>query len=470
MRDHTACRPAPRTGRVRRALAALVPVLACLVGPPALAHKASDAYLQYTVQGDRVEERIDIALRDLDRDLGLDADGDARLSWGEVRGRWADLQGLVERSVQLRADGRACTREPDTTAPALDDHSDGAHAVLRRQWRCDAAVRRIEVDYRLFATTDAQHRGIVRVDRADAAPGPGGTGSPSDTADGAPQGKPAVLAAHEPGPAVTGRDPAATQAAVLGPQRPVARFDLGDPSAPSAGAGSAEGGTPTHFAGFLAEGVHHILIGTDHILFLLALLLPAVLCLPQAGGDRGSGAPVAGRSPAAAGWQAAASLRESTLEVVRIVTAFTVAHSITLSLAVLDVVDPPSRWVESIIAASVVLAALNNLHPLVRRTRWGLTFAFGLVHGFGFAGALKELGLGGGALLPPLLGFNLGVELGQLALVALFLPLAWLLRHTRLYQVGLLRGGSAAIALLAAAWFTERAFDWTPPGLAMLLP
>jgi hypothetical protein len=163
--------------------------------------------------------------------------------------------------------------------------------------------------------------------------------------------------------------------------------------------------------------------------------------------------------PAPSPWQAASALRPALLDVVRVVSAFTLAHSITLALAVLDVLDPPSRWVESIIAASVVFAALNNIWPVVGEGRWRLTFVFGLVHGFGFAGALKDLGLDGAHLATSLLGFNLGVELGQLAIVALFLPLAWQLRRSRFYQRGLLVGGSALIAVLAGVWLVERAFD-----------
>lgn len=123
------------------------------------------------------------------------------------------------------------------------------------------------------------------------------------------------------------------------------------------------------------------------------------------------------------------------------------------------VVDPPSRWIESLIAASVVLAAVNNLVPVVRHGRWKLTFLFGLVHGFGFAGALKALGLADGLLAQSLLAFNLGVEAGQFAIVALFLPLAWALRDTLVYRRGLLPAASVSIALLAAAWLAERALD-----------
>jgi hypothetical protein len=143
--------------------------------------------------------------------------------------------------------------------------------------------------------------------------------------------------------------------------------------------------------------------------------------------------------------------------VFKVVTAFTVAHSITLTLAVLGVIDLPSRLVESVIAASVVAAALNNVRPLVIGRLWTVAFGFGLVHGFGFASVLADLGLPQGALALALVGFNVGVELGQLAIVGLFLPLAYALRGSVFYRRWMMVGGSLAIALLAGAWLVERA-------------
>ncbi|KQU78391.1 MULTISPECIES: HupE/UreJ family protein [unclassified Rhizobacter] len=343
----------------------------------AQAHKPSDAYVHLQVDGAVVTQRFDIALRDLDRELALDADDDGQLSWREVRTRWADIDRLSLQGLDMQADGAPCV--PGAAGvPQLDEHSDGRYAVLTRRWTCAAPVGTLTPVYRLFAQSDPTHRGIVRVQQ----PGRDET---------------AVL--------VPGAEPRSFGAAAAGPA----------------------------FAGFVREGVHHILIGSDHILFLLALLLPAVLASPRL-------APVLA-------------------EVLRVVTAFTVAHSITLALAAFDLVNPPSRWVESIIAASVVFAALNNLVPMVREGRWKLTFAFGLVHGFGFAGALKDAGLAQGALALPLLGFNLGVEAGQLAIVAVFVSCVWALRTTRFYRQVLLRGGSAAIVLVAVLWLAERAFD-----------
>lgn len=368
-------------------------LLACIA--PARAHKPSDAYLSLHVEGEHIEARWDIALRDLDRELALDTDGDHALRWGEVRRRWRQIEDMAWPMLEIDAGPAQCEAGPAAIAPSLDDHSDGAYVVLRRSWTCRAPPRTLRIGYRLFADSDPTHRGILRIGSA-------------------------ALAA----PLAAVLDPAA------GPRQLV----LASP-APLQALGA-----------FTAEGVRHIWQGADHLLFLISLLLPAVLVRRD------------GR------WVAAHEGRAVLLDVLRVVTAFTVAHSITLALAVWGVVNPPARWVESVIAASVVLAALNNLRPLVGEGRWALTFAFGLVHGFGFAGALRDLGLQDAPLGWSLLGFNLGVELGQIAVVAAFMPLAWWLRTRRAYRVLGLQAGSLAIAGLAALWFVERAFD-RPHGL-----
>ena len=192
---------------------------------------------------------------------------------------------------------------------------------------------------------------------------------------------------------------------------------------------------------YLKDGIFHIWAGYDHILFLLSLLLPAVLIR------------VAGK------WEAAPTLRGSFIEVLKVVTAFTLAHSITLSLAAMQIISLPSRLVESVIAASVIVAALNNLRGTIDKRRWVMAFVFGLIHGFGFASVLTDLGLPQGALVLALVGFNGGVEIGQLAIVAVFLPVAFWLRKTKFYRVGVLRVGSVIVALLATWWLLQRLFD-----------
>ena len=210
---------------------------------------------------------------------------------------------------------------------------------------------------------------------------------------------------------------------------------IASPSAPVVRTGT---GSRRPFLDFLREGVHHIWVGYDHLAFLLSLLLAAVLVRERRA------------------WRPAPRMRGALLHIAGIVTAFTLAHSITLSAAALGWVTPASRWVEAAIAASVLLAALNNLRPVVVRRAWMVAFGFGLVHGFGFAGALSELGLPAGARVPALLGFNLGVELGQLAVVAIVLPILFLLRRRRWYARFVVPAVSLGIAALAAWWLLQR--------------
>jgi hypothetical protein len=192
----------------------------------------------------------------------------------------------------------------------------------------------------------------------------------------------------------------------------------------------------TSFASFVKEGVWHIWIGLDHIFFLLCLVLPAVF---QRRTQR---------------WAAADSLRDVAREVFEIVTAFTLAHSITLVISAIGLVVLPSRFVETAIALSVVAAALNNLLRTVD-ARWAVAFALGLLHGFGFSSVLVDLGLPSNELIGALLGFNLGVELGQAAIVVVLLPVLFLIRRTLVYQA-LLWAGSASVALIAMLWSYQR--------------
>jgi hypothetical protein len=219
---------------------------------------------------------------------------------------------------------------------------------------------------------------------------------------------------------------AGEQAAVLSREAPRTSLSVSSP------------GRWQQLAAFMSEGIWHILKGYDHVLFLLTLLFPAVV---RYGGR---------------GWEPRASLRDAALEVLQVVTAFTLAHSLTLSLAVLGLVHLPARWVESAIALTVLLGALNNLRPLIVRRRWAVAFGFGLVHGLGFASVLADLGLRGANLALSLLGFNSGVEMGQMLIVVGVLPLAFLLRDTALYRRTFMPAGSAAIVLLASYWLIVR--------------
>jgi hydrogenase/urease accessory protein HupE len=175
---------------------------------------------------------------------------------------------------------------------------------------------------------------------------------------------------------------------------------------------------------FLAWGMHHIFIGFDHIAFLLALLLGA----------------------------------SKAVEMVRIVTSFTVAHSLTLLLAATGVVHVSAQVTEALIAASIVYVAVENFVIKDAGYRWVLTFGFGLVHGLGFSGVLRERLAGVRSIAVPVVSFNIGVELGQLAILAVAFPLlAWIRRGER-SRVWSLRLGSAVILLFGLGWLVERVF------------
>lgn len=177
---------------------------------------------------------------------------------------------------------------------------------------------------------------------------------------------------------------------------------------------------------FIRLGVEHIWTGYDHLLFLFALL---VVC-------------------------------RSVRSIVAIVTCFTLAHSLTLALATLQLVNLPAKFVEPLIAASIVFVGVENLFRRGEEPpgRWALTFAFGLIHGFGFASVLRDLGVGGGGsgIALPLFTFNLGVEIGQIAIAAVALPIVWRLRKNEKFVARGVPALSVAVALAGLYWLAER--------------
>ncbi len=226
-------------------------------------------------------------------------------------------------------------------------------------------------------------------------------------------------------------------------------------AAPSAGVGTEPRppGAPARWSwraltSAIGIGVTHIWSGADHMLFLLALLMTSVV-------ERRDGA-----------WTPRASLRACLVDVAKIVTGFTVTHSVTLSLAALGFLRPAARLIEPAIAASVAVAAFDNLRPFLRGRKWLIASSLGLLHGFGFASALNELALPKESLLMTLVGFGMGVEIGQAIFVSAFVPAAFVLRRTSFYRRWVLLGGSVAIALIAVVWMVQRVVS--PPRNGLL--
>lgn len=356
------------------------------IATTAHAHKPSDSYLILKIDERKVQGQWDIALRDLDFAIGIDGNGNGEITWGELRARHEAIAAYAIPRLAIQSQGETCPIH--ATSQLVDNHSDGAYTVLNFTAECAKPLNHLTLNYKLLFDVDPQHKGLLRLEFK-------GT----------------------------------TTTAIFSPDKAIQNFEL------------AEVSLFRQFVDYAKEGVWHIWIGFDHILFLLALLLPAVLYRKKKQ------------------WQAVTKFRPALIEVLKIVTAFTLAHSITLSLATLGVLSLPSRLVESAIAASVVLSALNNVFPLFEGKRWMMAFAFGLIHGFGFASVLADLGLPQDALMLALIGFNIGVEGGQLVIVGLFLPLAYYLRATLFYRQIVLFAGSIVIMLLASVWLLERLFD-----------
>jgi len=358
-------------------------LFAWLVCLPSLAsaHKPSDSYLMLQKTATGARGRWDIAVRDLEAALGLDGDHDGAIDWGELKARLPIVSSYAASRLSARSAAGACLLSLASQGVVL--HSDGKYLALGLDLSCPGDAASLVLRYDALFDIDAQHRGVVRFTDDGKAP-----------------------------PFLFSKARRELTLARVEPK----------------------------FFGIVRLGVTHILGGYDHLLFLIALLLPSVLQRRQQA------------------WQPARDFRSVLLDVLRTVTAFTVAHSLTLALSAAQWVVLPARFVESAIAASIILAALNNLFPVLAANR-SLAFGLGLLHGFGFAAVLSDVGLSGQSFVRTLFGFNLGVEIGQLAVVTALLPILHLLRQNRHYPKLGLAAASTVVLIVACVWFTERAFN-----------
>ncbi len=354
----------------------------------AWSHSSSNSFIDIRQESAQLTIRVDLPLRDLDLRFDFDQDRTPGVSWQEIKSQRATIEQWLRNGLTLSSEKKVCEIGPLDWAIA--QYGEENYLSLIGQIGCkeSAPVTSLSVRYELFFDQDTLHRGLLKATLQDT-----------------------------------------PMSAVLSPDRSKAELD------------PSKAGFLWTLATYLIEGIWHIWIGADHILFLLSLLLPCVFLR---------------QTKTIGHWQPIPKLKPAVLNVLAVVTAFTVAHSITLGLTVLEIIQPPEGIVEPIIAASVVVAALGNLTKRLIHLRWQIAFGFGLIHGFGFASVLAELGLPSNQLIAALLGFNLGVELGQLAIVAVFFPVAWTLRATALYRWGFVVAGSLAIAAIAAYWFIDR--------------
>ena len=371
-------------------LGACILLLIVVSSGNAQAHSSSNSYIIFSTQNQSSVLRADINFRDVDLVFDLDQNKDGKVSWGETLAKTAEIQAWLEQGIQLNTTSQKCSLTQMNMKAS--DHADGTYLSVEWAVACLGAAQEgptgLKLRYSLMFDQDNLHRALVKIDLPDS-----------------------------------------QSSAILSPERPEVSLTKANDSL-------------THvLARYLIEGVWHIWIGVDHILFLLSLLILAFLEPTR---------------KSVIHWPAVKNVKTSLLDVLTVVTAFTLAHSITLGLTIFKWLEPSADFIEPVIALSVVAAALNNLLGWAALRRWQLAFAFGLVHGFGFANVLLDLGLPSDQLAIALGGFNLGVELGQIAIVLVFLPLAWTLRHTIFYRWVVVVGGSLAIAALGLIWTLQR--------------
>lgn len=361
--------------------ALLLCLLGCGLATPASAHSTSTSFLLVELAEEPVAVRWDLSIHDIVWVVFIDADYNGEVTWKELQDARPALGSAILGQLSVKRGGATCALE--VRDYALAERAEQNFLSVELQAACSRSGL-LEVGGSLFMSGDASQRVLLSASRG------------ADQLTG-------VLSA-----AATSWD---------------------EPEQVSVW---------SSFVRFVGEGVWHVLIGYDHIAFVLLLLLPSVMRA------------VDGK------WQGAKGLPQVTRDIVTIITAFTIAHSITLALAVTGTVTLPTQPIEIAIAASIAVAGALNLLPRLSGWRLPLAFGFGFVHGFGFANALSEVDAQGSSLLPLLAGFNIGVEVAQLGIVAVVLPLIYSMRATRWYANGVLPLGSCALGAAGLVWLVQR--------------
>jgi hypothetical protein len=368
---------------------------------PASAHRNDESYLYLDVGDSNLSGRVEMPYRDLRSELGLEINGSAVELRAEFEANLEMLQTYAADNSQIGADGVVWPVDFDGFELLFDSGSGAnglGYVVLPFTVEPDASTvpQVLEVTFTPFLDEIPDRNNITLVS--------------NDWKRGVFEEETNELLIHTA-------------------DTPSGEIDLGNSS------------QWNNFRASIDLGVDHIRTGPDHVFFILVLLLPAVLIL------------VAGQ------WRPSPSFGYSLLRIVLVATMFTIAHSITFTLAGLDYLPlPPSKLTETVIALSIVLAALHNLRPVLGHREWILAFVFGLFHGMGFAGLVEDLDINRSTQLVSLLGRNVGIEIAQLVIIFLTFPTLFLLRRTRIYMP-LFTIVSVGLAAVSSVWVVERIFE-----------
>lgn len=385
----------------RRVIAAMAAagVLASLTpAGTASAHRYDESYLYLDVGDNSLGGRVEMPYADLRTVFGLDLTGDADQIYAELEANLADLQAYADSQTSIGSGGATWQLDFDGLE-LLDEAGVGengrGYAILPYRVALGglAVPERLEITFTPFLEEITNRTNITLI--------------ANDWKRGVVEEEANELLFHTL-------------------DEPSGVIDLGDPD------------QWLNFRRSIDLGVDHIRTGPDHIFFVMVLLLPSVLVL------------------SASRWQPVDRFGSSLWRVVLVATMFTIAHSITFTLAGLDLLPlPPSKLVETLIALSIAAAAIHNVRPVLGHREWAIAFVFGLFHGMGFAGLVAELDISRSTQLVSLLGRNVGIEIGQLIIIAITFPTLFLLRRTRAFMP-LFTIASLTLAALSLTWVWER--------------
>jgi hypothetical protein len=388
--------------RARLGAAALAAVMALLMAVPfatsASAHETDQVYLYLSVSENDVAGRLEVPFSDISEVFGITLEGRGSDIIAVLEERLDELQTYAAQHVTVGADGQTWDLNFEGVELLFPNNTPDFNFVLlpfEVDVPVDEVPRVLDVGLDAFFDEIEGRDGLLLIE--------------NDWQRGVFDNESEGLVSFS----------AATR---------VHTVDLGDTSQWS------------NFTASIGLGLDHIRTGPDHIFFILVLLLPSVLIFTTK-------------------WEPAASFGSALWRILKVATMFTVAHSITFTLAGLDLLPlPPSRLVESIIALSIAAAALHNLFPVGANKEWAIAFAFGLFHGMGFAGLVSGLDVSRSTQLVTLLGRNVGIEVGQAIIILLMFTGLFVLRRTRFYRPVFV-AVSLLLAAVASVWTIERVFQ-----------
>lgn len=355
------------------------------------AHQMSTGYLNLELSASQkhdIQGQLQLRWFDVDSQVKLDSNLDGQLQWQEVSSQQPQILAFIRANLSIQADQQQCVLKMQDGLRS-DTHFDEGYLSVALFADCKSQnLDDLVIKYTGVFAQDPEHKLIVNL-----------TG--------------------------TGSDKTGIASQVISVNQQQVKIDLQSSNWLSV------------LSSYIYQGIVHIFIGIDHILFLVVLVLTSVLVYRD------------GK------WTPKLNNSQVIKDTAWVITAFTLAHSITLSATALGWIAPSSRWVEFGIAVSIVLTALNNLWPLVTRLSW-ITFGFGLLHGMGFASVLGELGLSQQYTLLSILAFNIGVEAGQFMILMALLPFLFYCRGKVWYPKYGLKLGSILIGIIAINWSIQR--------------